>query len=110
MKVARCDAMRGAHLSGKVGTRHARPDKRMLPAAIRSKEAFSLSKIAGMAHSTLKSGAATHDERRLRVPEGPGETATRPRNLLSCLCQIRQRMWPISFAIRCEWINGQDLN
>jgi hypothetical protein len=53
--------MRGARLSGKIGTRHARLDKRMLPAAFRPNEVFSLSMIAGMAHSTLKSGAATRD-------------------------------------------------
>jgi hypothetical protein len=81
----------------------------MLPAAFRPNEVFSLSMIASMAHSTLKSGAATQDgvafgyQLKIRV-----KTATRPRNRLSCLCQIRQRTWPISFAIRCEWINGQD--
>ena len=33
----------------------------MLPAAFRSNEVLSLPMIAGMAHSTLKSGAATRD-------------------------------------------------
>jgi len=83
MKVAGCDAMRGAPFSGKAGTRHARPDKRLLPAAIRPKEAFSLSMIAGMAHSTLKSGAATQDgvafgyHLKIRVKNGhPAEEPT----------------------------------
>jgi hypothetical protein len=44
--------MRARILVGKIGTRRARPDKRILPAAFRPNEVFSLSMIAGMAHST----------------------------------------------------------
>jgi len=88
--------MRGAPLEVEDRTRHARPDKRTLPAAFGPNEMFSLSLIAGMAHSTFKSGAATQDQRRLRYwLKDPGEQATQPRNQRSCLCQIRQRMSPI---------------
>jgi hypothetical protein len=66
--------MRGTRLSGEIGTRHARPDKRTLPAAFRPNEVLSLSLIAGMAHSTLKSLSGNAGRRRLRVSaEGPGE-------------------------------------
>jgi hypothetical protein len=44
--------MRAHVLVGKIGTRRARPDKRILPAALRPNEVFSLPMIAGMAHST----------------------------------------------------------
>jgi hypothetical protein len=48
--------------SWKIGACHARPDRRKPPAAFRSNEVLSLPLIAGMAHSTLKSGAATRDD------------------------------------------------
>jgi len=76
--------MRGAPLSGKVGTSHARPDKRMLRAAFRPNEAFSLSMIAGMAHSTLESGVATQDgvafryHLKIRVKRPPGRGTNCP--------------------------------
>jgi hypothetical protein len=94
-----------------IGTRHARPDKRILAAAFRPKEVFSLSMIAGMAHSTLKAKAATQDgvafryQLKIRVKQPPGRGTDCP-----VFVKIRQRTWPISFAIRCDWINGQDLN
>jgi hypothetical protein len=53
--------VRGAPFELEVGTRHARPDKRTLPAASGPNELFSLSVIASMAHSTFKSRAATQD-------------------------------------------------
>jgi hypothetical protein len=66
--------------------------------------------IAGMAHSTLESGAATQNgvafryHLKIRVKRSPGRGTNCP-----VFSQIRRRMWPISFAIRREWINGQDL-
>jgi hypothetical protein len=44
--------MRARILVGKIGTRRARPDKRILPVAFWPNEVFSLSMIASMAHST----------------------------------------------------------
>jgi hypothetical protein len=43
----------------RIGAR--RPNKQMRPAALRLDQVLLLSVIAGMAHSTLKYGAATHD-------------------------------------------------
>jgi hypothetical protein len=103
--------MQARVLVGKIGTRHARPDKRMLPVALRPNEVFSLSMIAGMAHSTLKAKAATQNgvafryQLKVRVKRPPGRGTDCP-----VFVKIRQRTWPISFAIRCDWINGQDLN
>ena len=74
--------MRARVLVGEIGTRHARPDKRILPAALRPNEAFSLSMIASMAHSTPKSGAATQDgvafryQLKIRVKRHPTEEPT----------------------------------
>jgi hypothetical protein len=44
-----------------VGARHACLDKQTRPGALRPNPVLVLSVIAGMAHSTLKSGAATQD-------------------------------------------------
>jgi len=46
---------------GEIAEGHARPDKRTPPWAFRPYKKPSLPMIAGMAHSTLKSGAATRD-------------------------------------------------
>jgi hypothetical protein len=76
--------MRGARLSGKIDMRHTRPDKRMLPVALRPNEVFSLSMIAGMAHSTLKAMAATQDgvtfgyQLKIRVKRPPGRGTNCP--------------------------------
>ena len=70
--------MRSAPLSGMMGARHARPDKRTHPEAFRPNEVPSLPMIAGMAHSTLKSGAATRDGVAFGVSaedSGDGQTA-----------------------------------
>jgi hypothetical protein len=45
----------------RISGHHAPKGKRSLPWALRPNEELSLPKIAGMAHSTLKSEAATHD-------------------------------------------------
>ena len=87
--------MRGAPFELEVGTRHARPDKRALPAALGPNEMFSLSVIASMAHSTFKSGAATQDSVAFGYQLKIWVNNTQPRSRLSCLCQIRQRMSPI---------------
>jgi hypothetical protein len=65
--------------------------------------------IASMAHSTPKSGAATQDgvafryQLKIRVKTPPDRGTDCP-----VFVKIRQRTWPVSFAIRCDWINGQD--
>src|SRR5215470_14716325 len=51
---------------GEIAEGHARPDKQTPPWAFRPYKKPSLPKIAGMAHSTLKSGAAT----RMASPSG----------------------------------------
>ena len=98
--------MRGTRLSGEIDTRHARPDKRTLPAAFRPNEVLSLSLIAGMAHSTLKSRAATRDgvafgyRLKIRViGHGPRSQPCPPSN--------RKRTWPPMLPIRRGWIDGQ---
>jgi hypothetical protein len=45
----------------RIGARHLRPDKQTRPGALRPVQVLLLSVIAGMAHSTLKSGAATRN-------------------------------------------------
>jgi hypothetical protein len=70
--------MRARVLVGKIGRRRARLDTRILPAAFRPNEVFSLSMIAGMAHSTLKAKAATQNgvafkyQLKVRVKQPPG--------------------------------------
>jgi hypothetical protein len=46
---------------GGISARHVRPDKQVRPPALRLDQVLLLSVIAGMAHSTLKYGAATQD-------------------------------------------------
>lgn len=76
--------MHGTRLSGKIDMRRARPDKRMLPVAFRPNEVFSLSMIAGMAHSTQKAKAATQDgvafryQLKIRVKRPPGRGTVCP--------------------------------
>jgi hypothetical protein len=45
----------------RIGARHAWLDKQALPPALRPVQVLLLSAIAGMAHSTLESGAATRN-------------------------------------------------
>jgi hypothetical protein len=82
---AGCDAVRGASFCVEIGrveigARHARPDKQRRPGTLRPDQALLLSMIAGMAHSTLESGAATQNGVAFGVSaEGP-VNATRPKD------------------------------
>ena len=75
--------------SVRIGARDARPDKQMRPGALRPDPALLLpvlwmSVIAGMAHSTLESGAATQDgvafryQLKIRVKRPPGRGTNCP--------------------------------
>ena len=103
----------------RIGARRAWPDRHRsygqhCPRTLRPVQVLVLSVIAGMAHSTLKSGAATRNSVAFGAStEGPAATGARPfgrRTLKSSHRLTRQRMWLITLAIRCEWINGRIRN
>jgi hypothetical protein len=102
----------------RIGARHAWldehwPDKQIGFRALRPVRVLLLSVIAGMAHSTLKSGAATRNgvafgyQLKVRRLQARSHSAEGPR---SSHRLTRQRMWQITLAIRCEWINGRIRN
>jgi hypothetical protein len=76
-------------VSGRIGARHDRPDRQTRPGALRPDQVLHLlSLIAGMAHSTLKSRAATRnrvafgvsaeDPERPHVAEDPFQSSSDP--------------------------------